>query len=424
MTAVLIMAGNHASGAAQRVAEAYAECRRRGIDILPPDVNRSGVNFQLEPQARRAQRAIRFGLANIKNVGEGVVEGIIEAREDGSRSPRVEDFFARVNHRHLNKRALESMVKAGAFDSLCGARGGLLASLDRAIALAQRTQRQREAGQGSLFDLMGEEAKPSLAGRCARTKAGDAAVGAAGLGEGAAGGLRVGAPVRGGGAGAGAAPELPAGGGVGGDGGPGAGAGRHGHRHAQPFDPRTAAPSWRRRWRTRRAAAWSLRSGPTRSSRRVRSGRRGRRCWRAVRVRSEATSGSRWGCRRRWPTWRGSSSLGAGGRRPQRERGEWGVRRNAERDGEQRTSGPRPPRRRRGSPAHRAGGDGRPRGGPGAAALSGERAGGVRGRGAGAAIDTAAGRGRGADGAAAGALLPGAGARAIGYRGAVGEVGV
>ncbi|MDO8611999.1 MAG: hypothetical protein Q7R32_04160, partial [Dehalococcoidia bacterium] len=170
MTAVLIMAGNHASGAAQRVAEAYAECRRRGIDILPPDVNRSGVNFQLEPQAD-GSRAIRFGLANIKNVGEGAVEGIIEAREDGKPLRQaqgkpfasVEDFFARVNHRHLNKRGLESMVKAGAFDSLCAsARGGLLASLDRAIALAQRSQRQREAGQGSLFDLMGEEAKPSL----------------------------------------------------------------------------------------------------------------------------------------------------------------------------------------------------------------------------------------------------------------------
>src|SRR3990170_602024 len=111
MTAVLIMAGNHASGAAQRVAEAHAECRRRGIDILPPDVNRSGVNFQLEPQAD-GRRAIRFGLANIKNVGEGVVEGIIEARE-GKPLRQAEDFFARVNHRHLNKRGLESMVKAG-----------------------------------------------------------------------------------------------------------------------------------------------------------------------------------------------------------------------------------------------------------------------------------------------------------------------
>jgi DNA polymerase-3 subunit alpha len=160
MTAVLIMAGNHPSGAAQRVAEAYAECRRRGIDILPPDVNRSGVNFRLEAQEEGVQ-AIRFGMANIKNVGEGVVEGIIEAREAEGGFASVEDFFARVNHRHLNKRALESMAKAGAFDAVCS-RNALLGSLDRAITMAQRSQRQREAGQGSLFDMLGEEEKPAL----------------------------------------------------------------------------------------------------------------------------------------------------------------------------------------------------------------------------------------------------------------------
>src|SRR3972149_6913016 len=116
MTAVLIMAGNHASGAAQRGAEAHAGGRRRGIDILPPDVNRSGVNFQLEPQAD-GRRAIRFGLANIKNVGEGAVEGIIAARTDGKLFASVEEFFARVNHRHLTKRGLEGMGQAGAFGS-------------------------------------------------------------------------------------------------------------------------------------------------------------------------------------------------------------------------------------------------------------------------------------------------------------------
>ena len=200
MTAVLIMAGNHAAGAAQRVAEAYAECRRRGIDILPPDVNRSGVNFRLDEQSgdpggdprsaggqaarpdadgdpRSARsghpptgarlgpsgRAIRFGLANIKNVGEGMVEGVIEAREAGGPFASVEDFFSRVSYQHLNKRALESMAKAGAFDTMCS-RSALLTSLDRAITAAQQTQRQREAGQGSLFDLLGEEARPSLGG--------------------------------------------------------------------------------------------------------------------------------------------------------------------------------------------------------------------------------------------------------------------
>jgi DNA polymerase-3 subunit alpha len=182
MTALLIMADNHPSGAAQRVAEAYAECRRRGIEILPPDVNRSGVNFRLAepedgappeagtaaggeqggaPDERPSGRAIRFGLANIKNVGEGVVEGIIEAREGEGPFASLDDFFARVNYRHLNKRALESMAKAGAFDALCS-RNALLASLDRAITMAQSSQRQREAGQGSLFDMLGEDEKPAL----------------------------------------------------------------------------------------------------------------------------------------------------------------------------------------------------------------------------------------------------------------------
>ena len=78
MTAVLIMAGNHPAGAAQRVAEAYTECRRRGIAILPPDVYRSGVNFRLAAQDGGGQ-SIRFGLANIKHVGEGFVAAIIEA---------------------------------------------------------------------------------------------------------------------------------------------------------------------------------------------------------------------------------------------------------------------------------------------------------------------------------------------------------
>jgi DNA polymerase-3 subunit alpha len=160
MTAVLRMAGNHPAGAAQRVAESYAECRRRGITVLPPDVNHSGVNFRLEAQ-EDGGRAIRFGMSNIKNVGEGMVQGVIEARQDGGFGS-VDEFFERVNYRHLNKRALESMAKAGAFDTLCS-RNALLASLDRAIANAQHSQRQREAGQGSLFDLLGEEAKPSLA---------------------------------------------------------------------------------------------------------------------------------------------------------------------------------------------------------------------------------------------------------------------
>ena len=90
-------------------------------------------------------------------MGEGIAEGIIEAREAAGPFASSEEFFERVNVRHLNKRALESLVKAGAVDALAE-RAALLASLDRLIGYAQREQKQRESGQTSLFDLMGGEA--------------------------------------------------------------------------------------------------------------------------------------------------------------------------------------------------------------------------------------------------------------------------
>ncbi len=157
MTAVMMMAGTQ-----QRVAEAFAECVRLGIAVLPPDVNHSAPNFSLEAQADR-KRAIRFGLARVKNVGEGIAEGIIEEREGNGPFAAIEEFFERVNVRHLNKRALESLVKAGALDGLAE-RAALVASLDRLTAYAQRVQKQKESGQTSLFDLMGARDQPALQG--------------------------------------------------------------------------------------------------------------------------------------------------------------------------------------------------------------------------------------------------------------------
>ncbi|MDO8615525.1 MAG: DNA polymerase III subunit alpha [Dehalococcoidia bacterium] len=156
MTAVMMMAGDQ-----KRVAEAFAECVRLGIPVLPPDVNRSGVNFSLE-KLDDGRTGVRFGLACVKNVGEGIAEGIIETRA-GAPFAAIEDFFERVNVRHLNKRALECLAKAGAFDTLAE-RAALLASLDRLIAYGQRVQKQRESGQGSLFDLMGAGEQPALQG--------------------------------------------------------------------------------------------------------------------------------------------------------------------------------------------------------------------------------------------------------------------
>jgi DNA polymerase-3 subunit alpha len=150
MTAFLII---HA-GQPEKIASAVAECRRLGISVLPPDINRSQVNFAIERDGGTA--AIRFGLAAIKNVGPGAVEPIVAEREKGGEFKSVEDLCRRCDLRGVNRRVLESLIKAGAFDSL-GSRGALLGSVGRILSLAQREQRLRESGQATMFDLWGEE---------------------------------------------------------------------------------------------------------------------------------------------------------------------------------------------------------------------------------------------------------------------------
>jgi len=134
----------------EKVASGIAECHRLGIRVLPPHINRSQVNFSMEGEG-----AIRFGLAAIKNVGEAAVEPILEARREGE-FKSLEDFCYRVDLRSLGRRALESLIKAGALDPL-GDRGTLLYNLDRLIALSQQGQQLRRTGQISLFDLWGEQ---------------------------------------------------------------------------------------------------------------------------------------------------------------------------------------------------------------------------------------------------------------------------
>jgi DNA polymerase-3 subunit alpha len=156
MTAVMMMAGTH-----ERIAEAYSECVRLGIPVLRPDVNASGSNFAL--QSADGRLAVRFGLSRVKNVGEGIADGIIEERVANGTFQSLDEFFERVPAKHLNKRALECLVKAGAFDSLAE-RASLLASLERLCSHAQRTQETKLAGQFSLFDSLSPEEKPSLQG--------------------------------------------------------------------------------------------------------------------------------------------------------------------------------------------------------------------------------------------------------------------
>ncbi|NQT31768.1 MAG: DNA polymerase III subunit alpha, partial [Deltaproteobacteria bacterium] len=144
----------------EKVATAVAECRRLGINVLPPDVNRSQVSFSIETDGE-GNPAIRFGLNAIKNVGVGAVEPLVAERQKGDQFKSIEDLCRRVDLRSMNRRAMESLIKAGALDRL-GDRGTLLQNIGRILALAQREQHLKETGQSTMFDLWGEEVSAPL----------------------------------------------------------------------------------------------------------------------------------------------------------------------------------------------------------------------------------------------------------------------
>lgn len=130
-----------------KVAKFIAECRRLGIDVLPPDINESLANFTVV-----GDRRIRFGLAAIRNVGESAVEEILLRRRE-SRYRNIFDFVERVDSRVVNRRVLESLIKAGAFGGLHPNRAQLLASLEDILSYGAR-RRKKGVRQRSLF---GEE---------------------------------------------------------------------------------------------------------------------------------------------------------------------------------------------------------------------------------------------------------------------------
>jgi DNA polymerase-3 subunit alpha len=136
-----------------KVRSAIAECRRMGIKVLPPDINKSDASFAIEKDDDN-NSAIRFGLAAIKNVGFSPVKHVLSGRHSDGGFQSVEDFCYRTDLRNINKKVLESLIKAGAFDSL-GSRKTLLESLSGIMSLAQAKQRAKEAGQVSMFDVWG-----------------------------------------------------------------------------------------------------------------------------------------------------------------------------------------------------------------------------------------------------------------------------
>jgi len=143
------------AGQLEKVASAVAECRRLGIPVLPPDINRSQASFSIEGDSQGSTPAIRFGLTVIKNVGLGAIEPIIAERKEGGEFKSIEDLCRRCDLHGVNKRVMESLIKVGALDCL-GSRGALLQNIDRILSLAQREQYLRQTGQSTMFDLWGE----------------------------------------------------------------------------------------------------------------------------------------------------------------------------------------------------------------------------------------------------------------------------
>ncbi len=131
-------------GSQEKVVKYINECREMGIAILPPDINSSKLNFTPKTSG------ILFGLTAIKNVGDGAITSIVAGKPYKS----IFEFCERVDLRAVNKRVVESLIKAGAFDSVNLERGLLYGNVDRAMDWGQKKQREREVGQGGLFGMM------------------------------------------------------------------------------------------------------------------------------------------------------------------------------------------------------------------------------------------------------------------------------
>lgn len=131
-----------------RLAIEINECKHMGIDVLPPDVNQSFVEFAVVNDDKRTQ--IRFGMNAVKNVGTGAVEEILRAREIDGGFKTLDDFLSKVSPRIVNKKGLESLVKAGALDRF-GNRSVLLNNIEAILAHANRVQKDINSGQTDLF---------------------------------------------------------------------------------------------------------------------------------------------------------------------------------------------------------------------------------------------------------------------------------
>jgi DNA polymerase-3 subunit alpha len=139
-----------------KIAEYIEECRRMGIQVLAPDVNYSQLDFTIDGGK------IRFGLGAVKHVGDRLVESILQARSEQGRFTCIFQFCQRVDSRVLDRKALESLIKCGAFDSLGCKRAQLMEVVDVAISFGSTRQEEKRTGQLSLFGAQPEVQTPSL----------------------------------------------------------------------------------------------------------------------------------------------------------------------------------------------------------------------------------------------------------------------
>jgi DNA polymerase-3 subunit alpha len=145
MTALLTVERNNTD----KVSQFIDECRRLGIEVLPPDINASGLGFTIEEETDGSPE-IRFGMGAIKNVGEGPVEAILAARRKKGPFRNLDDFCRRVDLRQVNRRALESLIQVGTLRPF-GKRSQLLPIADRIIGLSASLHRAQDTGQLSMF---------------------------------------------------------------------------------------------------------------------------------------------------------------------------------------------------------------------------------------------------------------------------------
>ena len=146
-------------GNADKVSHFVDECSAMGIPVLGPDVNESLQNFTPVYSNKHPDGSIRFGMAAIKGVGDSAAESIIADREENGPYLSFKDFASRIDTKAVNKRVIEHLIKTGGFDSLSEKRSYLLDNVEAIMSEVASAQRDKQSGQGSLFDMLGGDSE-------------------------------------------------------------------------------------------------------------------------------------------------------------------------------------------------------------------------------------------------------------------------